>query len=1013
MGFYGDTFLNLKKFFYRFFIKNTEQTAIMDWMDSEVLEKTQNYVDISPQNAYSEFTLEGGNRWIQLSPIENEYHTGEYQGIKFFHAPSTLGLSNSPEIVAAIKTYATPYTAFTVEKNTSGSEITQLKYGDQLAVSSMYYDGAGHAALHDKVYFALPQVDKELNTESDNPISNSVIAKRLTVNESFDGLDDPANPDRIYPIQSGAIMDKFTEFNNNLDIVKDVWLHPTEKDINSIQNNTQQGVFPRLEAVELAALGNEYGYTKPGLLLGADTAHGTLWVNGQDYKPLDGAEIFNDLALQKNDNGAFDVRAGNVALGKNSHAEGRNTIAIGRNSHAEGYGMLAYGQAAHAEGYGGIFIIDVVKNQTFVDNDNKIITYKDYVYEDEDNNSKSFSGELRKGYYIGYDGIKSEDNGYYNHKFRRIIDFTVPPDGSNTGTITLNDKFDTSDIGQMGDNPKFTLYQGGAGDQLKISLGETTQEHKDGGVGAHAEGYKTFSIGDGSHSEGRWTNSFGDASHSEGEKTQTYGQGSHAEGYQSIAWYDNSHAEGYSSKNPDDVILDFPKMESQEEENKDNKYLISNYWDSTFSNGAKFNLAGGFASHAEGQDNLTLGTASHAEGHTTLAYGNFTHTQGEQTFAYGIGSHAEGYNTYAIGKYSHAEGYGGPLHVITVADYKIYSDEEGVQFAEVQYVNDSEDDKISLYNAVYLDGEFYLIVGFEPDKNLIHILLHEEGIGNRQPNLGYGINLRLCTNYTGHYAHSEGEESAAVGKGSHAQGLKTVASGEYSHAAGENTIAYDYCQFVIGKYNNHMDTDTETLKTPFIIGWGDAQNRNNIFCVRTNGEIQGKNVTLHGADYAEYFEWQDQNVNEEDRIGYFVSLIDGEYIKIANSTDKILGIISGNASVVGDSQEMRWQSKYLTDIYGRYLYEDVEIVNQTGETVIERRRKINPNYDKTQVYIPRSQRKEWDIVGLLGKIIVNDDGSCIPGKYCACNDHGIATISDNGYYVMKRLDNSHIQILFK
>jgi hypothetical protein len=78
MGFYGDTFLNLKKFFYRFFIKNTEQTAIMDWMDSEVLEKTQEYVDISPQNAYSEFTLEGGNRWIQLSPIENEYHAGEY-----------------------------------------------------------------------------------------------------------------------------------------------------------------------------------------------------------------------------------------------------------------------------------------------------------------------------------------------------------------------------------------------------------------------------------------------------------------------------------------------------------------------------------------------------------------------------------------------------------------------------------------------------------------------------------------------------------------------------------------------------------------------------------------------------------------------------------------------------------------------------------------------------------------------------------------------------------------------
>jgi hypothetical protein len=35
-----------------------------------------------------------------------------------------LGLSNSPEFAAAIKMYATPYSAFTVEKNTSDSEIT-------------------------------------------------------------------------------------------------------------------------------------------------------------------------------------------------------------------------------------------------------------------------------------------------------------------------------------------------------------------------------------------------------------------------------------------------------------------------------------------------------------------------------------------------------------------------------------------------------------------------------------------------------------------------------------------------------------------------------------------------------------------------------------------------------------------------------------------------------------------------------------------------------------------------
>ena len=33
---------------------------------------------------------------------------------------------------------------------------------------------------------------------------------------------------------------------------------------------------------------------------------------------------------------------------------------------------------------------------------------------------------------------------------------------------------------------------------------------------------------------------------------------------------------------------------------------------------------------------------------------------------------------------------------------------------------------------------------------------------------------------------------------------------------------------------------------------------------------------------------------------------------------------------------------------------------------------LNPDYDPTQVYIPRSERQEWDAVGLIGKLIVKD-----------------------------------------
>ena len=30
----------------------------------------------------------------------------------------------------------------------------------------------------------------------------------------------------------------------------------------------------------------------------------------------------------------------------------------------------------------------------------------------------------------------------------------------------------------------------------------------------------------------------------------------------------------------------------------------------------------------------------------------------------------------------------------------------------------------------------------------------------------------------------------------------------------------------------------------------------------------------------------------------------------------------------------------------------------------------NPDYDKTRTYVPRSERKEWDAIGLMGKLVV-------------------------------------------
>lgn len=211
-----------------------------------------------------------------------------------------------------------------------------------------------------------------------------------------------------------------------------------------------------------------------------------------------------------------------------------------------------------------------------------------------------------------------------------------------------------------------------------------------------------------------------------------------------------------------------------------------------------------------------------------------------------------------------------------------------------------------------------------------------------------------------------------------------------------------------------------TSNSYFIIGNGTSTNsRSNCFYIQKDGQVYatGSYNTI-GADYAEYFEWEDGNLNNEDRIGHFVSITENGKIKIAKSNEKIIGIISGNPSVIGNSHESQWQNMYLYDIYGRPIYEEIEEeVEYIDENNIQQKRiekrivqKVNPNYDSNKEYIPRSKRKEWSVVGLLGQIVVIDDGTCKVGEMCSCNDKGIAT-KGNDYLVIKRLDNNHIMIL--
>ena len=279
---------------------------------------------------------------------------------------------------------------------------------------------------------------------------------------------------------------------------------------------------------------------------------------------------------------------------------------------------------------------------------------------------------------------------------------------------------------------------------------------------------------------------------------------------------------------------------------------------------------------------------------------------------------------------------------------------------------------------------------------------------------------------SGSYSHAEGNKTIASGDHSHAEGYHTTASGAGSHAEGDNTTALNY-QHAQGHYNDTVAATAGTSKgvgsgTAFVIGNGTKSAGSNAFRVDYNGTPYAKSaLTTTGCDYAEYFEWQDGNPDDEDRRGYFVTL-DEEKIKKAEPGDYILGIVSGQPSIIGNGDES-WMGRYVMDDFGAFVYESFEyeeevIDHKTGEVacIVKKtgtKYKENPNYDPSKSYIQRADRPEWSAVGMLGVLSVWDDGTCEVNGYCKVANGGIATKADTGYRVIKRVNKNIVKVIFR
>jgi hypothetical protein len=634
------------------------------------------------------------------------------------------------------------------------------------------------------------------------------------------------------------------------------------------------------------------------------------------------------------------------------------------------------------------------------------------------------TGNLAIGYYAIASGSGTTANG--------LISFATNKDTIAYGDFSHAEGEETTALG-IASHSEGNLTSA-LGDYSHAEGGSTTAF----GENSHVEGYRNYASGNTSHAEGARTTAVGIYSHAEGFQTTAHGANSHAEGDSSIATGDTSHAEGYQTI----AAGNYSHAEGY------NSYATG---DTSHAEGFRTRAWGDY-SHSEGYFTTARGINSHAEGNQTKATGDTSHAEGSQTSAFGFISHAEGFNTIASGTTSHAEG------SYTVAGgQNSHTGGEGVSTARViangrasfaHFRRTSTTSTIGVFgaNSAILGGTNHGIDSTS-DSNVV--------IGGDFCNINA---VSLDSSIVGGY-------------------LNTISSGQFSSILGgnNNLINNSLSSAIIGGDNNSIDSssssaiiggDNITINTvnniialggssygdsglsgdnQIIGGVGSRKFRVNL----QTGQVYGVGAfNTSGADYSEYFEWNDLNLNNENRIGYFVSLVNGDKIEINNKN--IIGIISSSPSIIGDAQSEDWSEKYLKDEFGvkiikkynKYKLKDIfiwiddknniysklpneddllgdlytenidnkEFIKSINEYI------LNPNYSKKENYIPREQRFEWSPVGLLGKLRVRTSEKITSNKVSA-DEHGMA-INGTDYHVLKTIkefdgDYGIVQVLFK
>ena len=139
-----------------------------------------------------------------------------------------------------------------------------------------------------------------------------------------------------------------------------------------------------------------------------------------------------------------------------------------------------------------------------------------------------------------------------------------------------------------------------------------------------------------------------------------------------------------------------------------------------------------------------------------------------------------------------------------------------------------------------------------------------------------------------------------------------------------------------------------------------------------------------GADYAEMFKNVVAGVIP---IGSLVAR-SGAGVRVAQSGDRLLGVVSAAPSVLGNSGAVAWSGRNKRDEFGAVVME----LDKNKVLAPVR----NPDFDPSKPYTPRAERPaEWTAVGLLGQLPVRVDATVVVDCDVVSGKDGVGTAGDN------------------